>query len=159
MTETRPPPPIDERDFDAIEAAVRETERGRWFLTEFARRNRLGETRLLLEAITRLEQNVGGPRPPEEADLVRAELAAMAAELGQAAAEIADGEAQDVTATLDGFVRSAETVEAATADITMRPSEWARSRGSCAKPARAPGSAASWRRRRPTSPPPAPSAG
>ncbi len=117
MTETRPPPPIDERDFDAIEAAVRETERGRWFLTEFARRNRLGETRLLLDAITRLEQNVGGPRPPEEADLVRAELAAMAVELGRIAAELADGEAQDVTASLDGFVRSAETVEAATADI------------------------------------------
>ena len=62
MTETPPPPPIDERDFDAIEAAVRETERGRWFLTEFARRNRLGETRLLLEAIQKTPAEAGVSR-------------------------------------------------------------------------------------------------
>jgi hypothetical protein len=115
MTDKRQQPPLDERDFDAIEAAVMETERGRWFLGEFARRNRLGETRLLLDAINRLEQNTGGPRPPEEADLVRAELAAMAATLGRAAAELGPGE--DGASALDGFARSVGTMEAAATDI------------------------------------------
>lgn len=47
--------PDPEADFDAIEGAVMETARGRWFLTEFARRNRHANTQALLEAISRLE--------------------------------------------------------------------------------------------------------
>jgi len=42
-------------DYDAIEAAVMDTARGRWFLAEFARRNRTADTTLLLTAIERLE--------------------------------------------------------------------------------------------------------
>lgn len=42
-------------EYDAIEAAVMETERGRWFLREFARRTRATETAALLAAIDRLE--------------------------------------------------------------------------------------------------------
>jgi hypothetical protein len=42
-------------DYDAIEAAVMDTARGRWFLAEFARRNRTADTSLLLTAIERLE--------------------------------------------------------------------------------------------------------
>lgn len=61
-------------DFAAIEAAVLETPRGRWFLGEFARRNRIAETDLLLQAIRRLESNAGEPdgarpAPPSQADL------------------------------------------------------------------------------------------
>ena len=44
-----------EGDFAAIETAVMETARGRWFLAEFARRNRSADTELVLEAIARLE--------------------------------------------------------------------------------------------------------
>ena len=36
---------IDDYDYDEIERAVLETDRGRWFLTEFAKRNRKSETR------------------------------------------------------------------------------------------------------------------
>jgi hypothetical protein len=43
------------RDYDAIERAIRETSRGRWFLNCYLERNRSAETRLLLEAIARLE--------------------------------------------------------------------------------------------------------
>jgi hypothetical protein len=42
-------------DYDAIERAIRETSRGRWFLNCYLERNRTAETRLLLDAIARLE--------------------------------------------------------------------------------------------------------
>jgi hypothetical protein len=42
-------------DFDTIEAAVMETARGRWFLKEFARRNRNADTQAVLEAVDRLK--------------------------------------------------------------------------------------------------------
>jgi hypothetical protein len=111
MTDKRQPAPLDERDFEAIEAAVMETERGRWFLGEFARRNRMGETRLLLEAVSRLEQNVGGPRPPDEAELVRAGLSQLADTLSQATADLGCG------AGFQNFVESVATMEGATSDI------------------------------------------
>jgi hypothetical protein len=51
-----------EFDFAAIEAAVRETERGRWFLAEYDRRGRIAETQALLAAIRKLEDIVAaGP--------------------------------------------------------------------------------------------------
>ena len=48
-------PPAAE-DFEAIEAAVMETARGRWFLAEYARRMRAAETTKLLEAVIRIER-------------------------------------------------------------------------------------------------------
>lgn len=42
-------------DYDAIERAIRETSRGRWFLNCYLERNRTAETRMLLDAIARLE--------------------------------------------------------------------------------------------------------
>lgn len=55
MAAVPPPHGISEHDYEAIEAAVTETVRGRWFLNEFARRNRAAELRLLLDAMSRLE--------------------------------------------------------------------------------------------------------
>ncbi len=42
-------------DYDAIEKAIRETSRGRWFLSAYLERNRSAETHMLLDAIGRLE--------------------------------------------------------------------------------------------------------
>ena len=53
-----PPQGMTEVDYEAIEAAVTETVRGRWFLGEFARRNRTGEMRVLMEAMARLETRI-----------------------------------------------------------------------------------------------------
>jgi hypothetical protein len=44
-----------EAEYDAVYAAVTATERGRWFLTEYASRNRHTDTHLLLAAIARIE--------------------------------------------------------------------------------------------------------
>ena len=41
-------------DYEAIEAAVVETERGRWFLSEYQRRNRFSDTQQVLGAIERM---------------------------------------------------------------------------------------------------------
>lgn len=51
-----PPEGLDESDYARIEEAVMETARGRWFLAEFARRVRAGDTAKILEAIHRLER-------------------------------------------------------------------------------------------------------
>lgn len=53
-----PPEGITEEDYEAIEAAVVETVRGRWFLNEFARRSRADEMGQMLDAMARLEQVV-----------------------------------------------------------------------------------------------------
>ena len=55
MAAAPPPDGIDEHDYESIEAAVTETVRGRWFLNEFARRNRAAELRQVLDAMGRLE--------------------------------------------------------------------------------------------------------
>jgi len=49
------PQGVQEGDFERIEAAVRETERGRWFLDEFARRVRAAEGARVASALDRLE--------------------------------------------------------------------------------------------------------
>ncbi len=53
-----PPQGISESDYEAIEDAVMETARGRWFLKEFARRMRAAETAGLLTALQRIEKMV-----------------------------------------------------------------------------------------------------
>ena len=50
MAPLPPPQGMSEHDYETIEAAVTETVRGRWFLGEFARRNRTAELRQLLDA-------------------------------------------------------------------------------------------------------------
>ncbi len=44
-----------EADYDAIQEAFMETSRGRWFLGEYAKRNRNADTRMVLDAVARIE--------------------------------------------------------------------------------------------------------
>ena len=68
----RPTPPSD-ADYEAIRAAFVETSRGRWFLSEYARRNRNADTTMVLDAVARIEQSIATKPPPpaEFADIVR----------------------------------------------------------------------------------------
>lgn len=59
---------VRQDDYEAIEQAVLESDRGRWFLNEFARRNRSADTRLVLEAVGRLEMVVVNRLPAAAAD-------------------------------------------------------------------------------------------
>jgi hypothetical protein len=51
---------LSPESFEAIESAVLETQRGRWFLAEYAKRLRTRETAQLLEQMRRLEAAVSG---------------------------------------------------------------------------------------------------
>ena len=55
LTSPAPPPPT-EADYEAIAAAVMETVRGRWFLGEYARRNRHADTDMILKGLERIEK-------------------------------------------------------------------------------------------------------
>ena len=52
-----------EQDYDAIREAFMETARGRWFLGEYAKRNRNADTRMVLDAVARVEENLAAQRP------------------------------------------------------------------------------------------------
>src|SRR6266487_953026 len=114
--------PLSEADYDLIEAAVMETGRGRWFLAEYARRNRHSDTMTLLGAIGRLEAAIRGEPTAQSVDRIRFDLFEMAKAISRTKAEIAaikpdvedSGKFGDVTAELDSIV---QTTEAATSDI------------------------------------------
>jgi hypothetical protein len=51
-----------EADYDAISEAFMETSRGRWFLSEYAKRNRNADTRMVLDAVARIEANLAAEK-------------------------------------------------------------------------------------------------
>jgi hypothetical protein len=62
-----------EEDYEAIREAFMETARGRWFLDEYARRNRNTDTRMVLDAVARIEETLAAqkqPPPPTIVDLL-----------------------------------------------------------------------------------------
>ena len=81
MSEARSLTPLSETDYEAIEAAVMETARGRWFMAEFAKRNRQADTLQLLGAIGRIERVVGIGLPEPAAEPDTGEAAALIADL------------------------------------------------------------------------------
>jgi hypothetical protein len=68
-----------EADYDAIRDAFMETSRGRWFLGEYAKRNRNADTSMVLDAVARIEEALAAQRqqvPPVDDKLPEA-LAAI----------------------------------------------------------------------------------
>jgi hypothetical protein len=63
MSAPPPPPGLTEADFERIEAAVMETERGRWFLAEYARRIRAESADGLMAALCRIEETLSWSEP------------------------------------------------------------------------------------------------
>src|SRR5262249_40333728 len=116
------PMPLTDADYEAIEAAVVETNRGRWFLAEYARRNRHADTKMLLTAIDRIEAAIRGERTAESVDRIRFDLVEMAKAIARTKAEIAAikpdveqaGKFGEATEELGSIVGA---TEAATSDI------------------------------------------
>src|SRR6201990_644720 len=54
-----------EEDYDAIRDAFMETSRGRWFLGEYAKRNRNADTSMVLDAVARIEETLAAQKQPE----------------------------------------------------------------------------------------------
>jgi hypothetical protein len=61
-----------EDDYQAFCAALETSARGRWFLSEYARRNRTADTQILLDALARLEARIAADGTA--AERLRAEL-------------------------------------------------------------------------------------
>jgi hypothetical protein len=57
----------DEADYEAIREAFMETARGRWFLGEYAKRNRNADTRMVLDEVARIEQTLEALQQSTEA--------------------------------------------------------------------------------------------
>ncbi len=69
-----------EEDYDAIREAFMETARGRWFLDEYARRNRNADTSMVLDAVARIEETLAAqkqPPPPVVVDRLPQALTAI----------------------------------------------------------------------------------
>jgi hypothetical protein len=83
-----------EQDYDAIREAFMETSRGRWFLGEYAKRNRNADTRMVLDAVARIEEALAAQKQPAfDSGLADAMAAIRAAvEEARAAASAALGE-------------------------------------------------------------------
>jgi hypothetical protein len=126
LSTVSPEPPAD-TDYDAICAAVTATARGRWFLDEFAKRNRNTDTTEVLAAIARMEAAVVGERTQQASrdahQEVRIELLEMARTIAQARAEVA--ESRPATAQ-QGAAESANTIspDVAAAAERLRQIAW-----------------------------------
>jgi chemotaxis regulatin CheY-phosphate phosphatase CheZ len=116
------PAPLSDADYEAIEGAVLETARGRWFLAEYARRNRNADTTMLLKALDRIEAAMRGERSVEPVDRIRFDLVEMAKAIARTKTEIAaikpdadhHGKFGEASEELDSVVQA---TEAATSDI------------------------------------------
>lgn len=62
---------VIDSDYDDIEAAIMETSRGRWFLSEYSRRHRHADTNLILSAINNIKQAIDHNRRPPSPYLVK----------------------------------------------------------------------------------------
>jgi chemotaxis regulatin CheY-phosphate phosphatase CheZ len=128
QSEAQPRPSLAD-SYAALEAILRASPRGRWFLAEFARRNRTAETEMLLEALDRIERAV--TRAPARSNVpgnVFAELVDMSEAIARTRREIAqirpphqfDKQITSATEELDHIV---EATEKATSDILQAAEE------------------------------------
>jgi len=73
-----------EADYDAIREAFMETSRGRWFLGEYAKRNRNADTTMVLDAVARIEETLAAQRKPVRDPLFDEALARFRTALSEA---------------------------------------------------------------------------
>jgi len=126
--------PLAIEDYEAIEAAVMETTRGRWFLAEYARRNRNSDTDAVLTALDRIERTMRRDRAAPDIDRIRLDLADMAEAISRTKQEIAQmkldtahgGRFADASHELDAIVSQTETAtnEILRAAETIQETAW-----------------------------------
>lgn len=83
-------------DYQAIEDAVMETARGRWFLAEYARRHRAADTDAIVSSIERLERVIKRDRHVPDIDRIKLDLADMAEAIQRTKVEIAQMQLETV---------------------------------------------------------------
>ena len=107
-----------EEDYAAISEAFMETSRGRWFLAEYAKRNRNADTRMVLDAVARIEQSLAAQKEEtlaaqREGFAAQQQAADSAAAKSAAEAAAAASEAAEnrLRATLSAIRDAAETAQ------------------------------------------------
>lgn len=116
MTKSGPPTSLEPSEYEAIEQAMMETSRGRWFLAQFAEKNRRQDTQVVLEAIAKLESSVAGARSQPESDRIKTDLVEMSKAIERTRNEIANlklpeqegGNLVGATEELDAIVSATE---------------------------------------------------
>jgi hypothetical protein len=101
-----------EADYDAIREAFMETARGRWFLGEYAKRNRNADTRMVLDAVAKIEETLAAQRQPVVVDRLPEALAAIRRAVAEA--ETAAGATFDraaLEASLGPITRGARIIK------------------------------------------------
>ena len=111
------PPSWGEDDYDAIFATLMGSARGRWFLNEFARRNRHADTTQVIAAISRIETLISD-RESETARNLRADLLDMARAITEVRSEVVEIKPPDVS--VDPAVRGEHPVEFTAAAVAPR---------------------------------------
>lgn len=90
MGELVPTEEISEEDYQAIQEAVMETARGRWFLAEYARRNRVSETDKVLSAIEGVKSYISREHEPSDVIQMRLSIVDMRQKIEQIKTEVAN---------------------------------------------------------------------
>ncbi|WP_306029790.1 protein phosphatase CheZ [Stappia sp. MMSF_3263] len=90
MADMGTPSAIRESDYDAILTALTDTDRGRWFLQEYTKRNQKPDTQVVLEAIGRLEKAMTRERAVPNIDRIRLDIADMQEAIERTKREIAN---------------------------------------------------------------------
>ena len=85
-------------DYQAIHDAFMETSRGRWFLTEYTRRNRNADTTMVLDAVARIEATLAAQK--------QAAASASAEDNGEAVRAILTEAGTAATAAVDRFTEA-----------------------------------------------------
>src|SRR3954454_1130669 len=99
-----------EEDYAAISEAFMETSRGRWFLGEYAKRNRNADTSMVLDAVARIEQSLAAQK--EESLAIQREAANAQRDAANAQREAANAQREAAEAVADNSLAEAKLVEA-----------------------------------------------
>jgi hypothetical protein len=105
-----------EEDYAAISEAFMETSRGRWFLGEYAKRNRNADTRLVLDAVARIEESIAAQKQATADNTLADALAAIRVAVGEAQAS--------VTTALDGLALDQHLAPVRKGARVMREISW-----------------------------------
>jgi chemotaxis protein CheZ len=97
-----------QEDFDKLEEAVMATSRGRWFLKEYADRNRISNTKTVLDHLDQFQDRILQSQSDVRIEVLQSELREMANSISETRADIA---------TFQSDEASADRIEAATGEL------------------------------------------
>jgi hypothetical protein len=105
-----------EEDYEAISEAFMETARGRWFLGEYAKRNRNADTHMVLDAVARIEQSLTAQKQQATDDKLAGALTAIKASIDEAR--------NAASAAIDGLALQQNLAPVSKGAVIMKEISW-----------------------------------